>query len=242
MDKEPHYRGSFIIETKQDMAAMFRRIHKQYDFLNRLFSLWNDKQWRRRSCELLSFSAGSRILDFGSGTGDFALAIRENTDVTVVALDLVPEMLQRFRSKIGESNSNWVTFLVGDGEKLPFPDNSFDGVVAGFVGRNLFDLKSGLREILRILKPGGKIGFLEFCQVKNPFVKVGTWVYFHTIVNFLGILFVRKGPRAYTYLIDTIEQFHTHDELLEVFKGVGFQHIWGHAFNFGTVALTVGEK
>ncbi|MFQ6673176.1 MAG: ubiquinone/menaquinone biosynthesis methyltransferase [Fidelibacterota bacterium] len=241
-DREPHYRGSFLMETKEDMAAMFRQIHGSYDVLNHLFSFGNDVRWRRKSAALLRFRKADRILDFGAGTGDFATAVRRSANVQVAALDLVPEMMKRLLQKRDGNDLSWVTLIVGDGERLPFADETFDGVVAGFVGRNLFSLKGGLREMSRVLKTGGRVGFLEFCRPTNPVIKAVTWLYFRTIVSLLGNLFAPKDLPAYSYLIHSIEEFLGPDELAQIFREVGFRKVRTKMFNLETVALTMGEK
>lgn len=241
-DNEPHHWGSFFIRTKDDMAAMFRRIQKRYDLLNHIFSLGRDIAWRRQSAKLLQFERADRILDFGAGTGDFTMALRRSVDVNIVALDLVPDMFDRFRAKLSGEDATRLAMVIGDGERLPFADSAFEGVVAGFVGRNLFDLKGGLREILRVLTPGGKLGFLEFSRPGNPVVKAVTWAYFRFIVARLGNLFLPREMPAYSYLIHSVGAFHTVAELSHILRKVGFKNICSYPFNLGTVVLTTGEK
>ena len=240
--KEPHYRGSFFIHAKSDMADMFRTVYVKYDFFNHLFSVGNDIRWRKRSVKFLQFRNNDTILDYGAGTGDFAFAVRETANVKIIALDLVKEMLDRFKSKLTRRGSVGVTLIMGDGEDLPFSGNNFDGVVAGFAGRNLFDLEKGIREIHRVLKPGGRVGFLEFCSPLNPFVRLAVWIYFRIIIAFLGNLFMPKDVPAYSYLIESVEGFHTGNELKNMFKTNGFKNVCLFGFNLGTVLLLIGEK
>jgi len=240
--KEPHYRGSFFIGTKDDMADMFRFITLKYDFFNRLFSFGNDIRWRKKSAKLLQFQDNDIILDFGAGTGDFTMAISDRVRVNVVALDLVKEMLDRFRLKLNKRKSDGVIMIIGDGEYLPFSDDLFDGVIAGFVGRNLFDLEKGIREMLRVLKPGGKLGFLEFTRPLNPIVRKVVWFYFHGIIVLLGNLFMPKRIPAYSYLIESVEGFFTRNDLFSMFRTMGFKNISLFRFNLGIVSLIIGEK
>ncbi|MDP7653799.1 MAG: ubiquinone/menaquinone biosynthesis methyltransferase [Candidatus Marinimicrobia bacterium] len=240
-EKEPHYRGSFFIESKNDMADMFRLLSPRYDLLNHLFSLGSDFRWRRKSAKALNFKSGDKVLDFGAGTGDFGLAVRKQTEVEITALDLVPEMLEKMKQKAG-NDADWLSLIVADGEDIPFSDDTFDGSVAGFVGRNLFDLRQGLSEIRRVLKPGGRLGFLEFCRPENSSMKVFSWLYFRLIVKPLGNLLVPKKLPAYRYLIDSIEAFHSAAQMRQLFQDVGFRDVHTVRFNLGTVALTVGTK
>ena len=220
---------------------MFRQISPRYDLLNHLFSLGSDIRWRKKSARALDFQSGDKILDFGAGTGDFAFAARKQTNVEVVALDLVPEMLDKMKQKAG-NNADWLSFVTADGEDIPFSDDSFDGAVAGFVGRNLLDLRQGLSEIRRVLKPGGHLGFLEFCRPDSGLMKVISWLYFRMIVKPLGNLLVPKKLPAYRYLIDTIEAFHSAAQMRHLFQDIGFRDVHTIRFNLGTVALTVGTK
>lgn len=220
---------------------MFRHVSPRYDLLNHLFSLGSDIRWRRKSAKALNFKADDKVLDFGAGTGDFGLAVRKQIEVDIVALDLVPEMLDKMKQKAGE-DADWLSLIIADGEDIPFSDDTFDGAVAGFVGRNLFDLRQGLSEIRRVLKPGGRLGFLEFCRADSGFIKVVSWLYFRLIVKPLGNLLVPKKLPAYRYLIDSIEAFHTAAQMRQLFQDVGFRDVHTIRFNLGTVALTVGMK
>lgn len=223
------------------MADMFRHVSPRYDLLNHLFSLGSDIRWRKKSARALDFQSGDKILDFGAGTGDFAFAVRKHADVEVVALDLVPEMLDQMKEKAGD-NADWLSFVAADGEDIPFSEDSFDGVVAGFVGRNLLDLRQGLSEIRRVLKPSGRLGFLEFCRPDSGIMRTVSWLYFRLIVTPLGNLLVRSELPAYRYLIDTIEAFHSAAQMRHLFQDVGFRDEYTIRFNMGTVALTVGTK
>lgn len=223
------------------MADMFRHVGPRYDLLNHLFSLGSDIRWRRKSARALNFKSGYKVLDFGAGTGDFAFAVRKQANIEVVALDLVPEMLDLMREK-ARDNVDWLSFVVADGEDIPFSDDSFDGAVAGFVGRNLLDLRQGLSEIRRVLKPGGRLGFLEFCRPDSGIMRTVSWLYFRLIVTPLGNLLVHSKLPAYRYLIDTIEAFHSAAQMRHLFQDVGFRDVHTIRFNLGTVALTVGTK
>lgn len=240
-EKEPHYRGSFFIESKQDMVEMFRQVGPRYDLLNHLFSLGRDINWRRKSVQALNFKPGDRILDFGAGTGDFGLEVRRQVEVDVIALDLSLEMLGIMRQKAGE-HAEWLSLTIADGENIPFSDNSFAGAVAGFVGRNLFDLRQGLSEIRRVLQTGGRLGFLEFCRPESSIMRIVSWLYFRLFVLPLGGLIQHRMWPAYRYLIDTIEAFHSAAQMRYLLSDVGFRDVHTLRFNLGTVALTVGTK
>ena len=206
---------------------MFRHISARYDLMNHLFSFGNDIRWRRKSAKILAFKGGEKVLDFGAGTGDFGLAVRKKAEVEVVALDLVLEMLEKMKQKAG-NDASWLSPVVADGEEIPFSDRIFDGAVAGFVGRNLFDIRQGLSEIYRVLKSGGRLGFLEFCRPDSGVVRLVSWLYFRIIVTPLGNLIVPRKLPAYRYLIDTIEAFLSAEQMRELFRDVGFRVLEAH--------------
>ncbi len=221
---------------------MFSQVAEQYDTLNHMFSLWGDLRWRKASARLLNFSEDDHVLDFGCGTGDFTFALRKHSALYITAIDLSPEMLDLMKNKTDNDTSNWLKLMAADGEDLPFDENTFDGAVAGFVGRNLLDLHQGLSDIHRVVKPDGRIGFLEFCKPDNGLMRVVSWLYFRLVVAPFGNLFMGKSVPAYRYLIDTIEAFYSTGEMRSFLSGAGFRHVYTVYFNFGTVALTVGTK
>ncbi|MBT3217331.1 MAG: ubiquinone/menaquinone biosynthesis methyltransferase [Candidatus Marinimicrobia bacterium] len=224
------------------MAAMFKDISKRYDFLNHVFSLGGDLRWRKASVKYLNYSKDAQILDFGAGTGDFSFALRQHSSAHVTALDLVPEMLDQMKMKAGANSEKWLKLVQGDGEALPFKENTFDGAVAGFVGRNLLDLPKGLSELYRVIKPSKKLGFLEFCKPESGFTQKATWLYHRLIIAPVGNLLIRGNKSAYQYLIDSIESFYTAAEMRNLMKQAGFRNVISIRFNFGTVILTVATK
>lgn len=240
--REPLDRGSFFVRTKGDVAEMFRAVHQRYDLLNWVFSLGQDRKWRRRSALRLDLPSGAWVLDVGAGTGEFALAIRRRAAANVVMLDLVPEMLRRAVAKWEEARLGAMLPLVGDGEALPFCDDVFDGVVAGFVGRNVLDLRAAFCEMRRVLKSGGRLGYLEFCRPEGRVVPALTHLYFRSWIPFFGNLLSSRRVGAYTYLVDSIERFHTAGGQTAIAESCGFREVAATTFNLGTVVLVTGRK
>ena len=170
--------------------ANFSNIYKFYDFINSLITLGFDKSWRSKASSHIS---GTRVLDLGSGTGA-ALQQLQNYEVTAVDPDEKMLLLNKFEHKI-----------IGEAENLPFPDNSFDSVYCAFVWRNLNDSELGLREVYRVLKPGGKFILLDMTRPKNNFLrtlhKVGTF----KITLLIGLL--TFNLKEYNFLHSSLDKY-----------------------------------
>ena len=153
---------------KEEVAEMFDRISGKYDFLNHFLSVGIDKGWRRKAIKMLEEVQPKRILDIASGTGDFAIAALKLGPVEVVGMDISEGMLEVGRKKMTKLGvSNIVDMRLGDSEALPFEDNYFDGLTVGFGVRNYENLEKGLSEMLRVVRPGGKLIILEFSKPKK---------------------------------------------------------------------------
>src|SRR4029077_10059202 len=153
---------------------MFDRIAPRYDLLNRLLSIGTDLEWRRRALDLARLGESGRALDVGTGTGDFALALltRSPRSATVTGVDISPGMLgiaERRALKAGVSSR--YERLIASVESLPFADGTFDVAMAGFVIRNVGDIPRGLREVRRVLRPGGRAVILDLHTPRNPVVR-----------------------------------------------------------------------
>jgi len=215
----------------EGVQRMFDRIAPVYDAMNRVMTAGMDGRWRRITVEE-TVRSGDRVLDACCGTGDLAHAARAR-GADVVGLDFSDEMLERARRKDGG-----VEWVHGDVLALPFGDGSFDAVTVGFGVRNVADLDAGLRELRRVLRPGGRIGVLEITRprgVLEPFYRV----WFDRIVPLLGRIL--PGGSAYTYLPASVRRFPGPDELAERFVQTGFARVRYRTFAGGIVALHVGE-
>ncbi len=218
--------------TPDAVRRMFDRIAPVYDVMNRVMTVGLDRRWRRRTVRAV-VTPGDRVLDACCGTGDLAVLAVER-GATVVGLDFSEPMLERARRK-----SSAVEWLRGDLLALPLEDESFDAAVIGFGVRNVDDLDAGLRELRRVLKPGGRLGILEITRPRGP-LRLFYSVWFDRIVPFLGKLL--PGGDAYTYLPASVRRFPDADELVRRLHGVGFGLAGYNLMGGGIVALHQATK
>jgi demethylmenaquinone methyltransferase/2-methoxy-6-polyprenyl-1,4-benzoquinol methylase len=209
---------------------MFDRIAPVYDAMNHVMTGGLDRRWRRATVAAV-VRPGDRVLDAACGTGDLALEARR-AGATVTGLDFSPAMLERARRKAPELD--WVQ---GDALALPFEDAAFDAATIGFGVRNLDDLEQGLRELRRVLRPGGRLGVLEITQ-PDGVLRVFYSLWFDRIVPLLGK--VLPGGAAYTYLPASVRRFPKPDELARLLEGAGFRGVEHRLFAGGIVALHTG--
>ena len=211
---------------------MFDRIAPVYDVMNRVMTAGLDQRWRRRAVEAV-VRRGDRVLDACCGTGDLAVAANRAGAAGVVGLDFSGRMLERARRKAPE-----LEFVQGDVLALPFEDASFESAVVGFGVRNVEDLEAALRELRRVLRPGGRVGILEITTPRGwlaPFYRL----WFDRIVPLLGRLL--PGGDAYTYLPASVRRFPGPEELAALLGSCGFEAVRFRLFAGGIVALHVGE-
>jgi demethylmenaquinone methyltransferase/2-methoxy-6-polyprenyl-1,4-benzoquinol methylase len=215
-----------------EVRAMFDRISPVYDLMNRAMTAGLDRRWRRLTAEAV-VRPGDRVLDACCGTGDLAIAARRaGGDVT--GLDFSEPMLDRARRK--SAAVSWVT---GDVLALPFDEASFDVVTVGFGIRNVADLEAALRELARVLRPGGRVASLEITQPRGllrPFFRV----WFDRLVPLAGRLL--PGGAAYTYLPASVRRFPGPADLAAAMERAGFSAVRWRLLAGGIVAIHTGRK
>jgi|SRR5271165_112383 len=233
-------------EASRKVREMFTQIAPRYDLLNHLLSLQLDRLWRKRVARQLRpilARPDAAVLDLCCGTGDLSFALAREGKARVYGADFAHPMLVRARQKnsaLGgdhsQPNVNTLPFLEADALCLPFADGSFDLVTTAFGFRNLANYEAGLREIQRVLKPGGTIAILEFTEPPDDFVgNVFRWYYRNVLPRIGGL--ISGDSSAYTYLPKSVARFFRPPELATLMSLVGYQSIAFKVWTFGTVAL-----
>jgi demethylmenaquinone methyltransferase/2-methoxy-6-polyprenyl-1,4-benzoquinol methylase len=212
------------------VRTMFDRIAPVYDLMNRVMTAGLDGRWRRLTAEAV-VREGDRVLDAACGTGDLAIADLKAGASRVTGLDFSEAMLERARRK---APLDWVR---GDMLALPFADATFDAATVGFGVRNVADLELALRELRRVLKPGGRLAILEITQARGP-LKPFFSLWFDRIVPLLGK--VLPGGSAYTYLPESVKRFPTAEGLVELLVSSGFGEVEFRLLGGSIVALHTG--
>jgi demethylmenaquinone methyltransferase/2-methoxy-6-polyprenyl-1,4-benzoquinol methylase len=221
---------------------MFSGIAGRYDFLNHLLSGNVDKSWRRIAVRALkpSLVEGARVLDVACGTGDLSLVLAEAGAARVVGLDFCRPMLEIARRK-AEADSRAIPFVEGDALRLPFADETFDAATIAFGLRNLAGVAEGLRELRRILKPGGRLAVLEFSSPVVPGFRALFRFYFTRVLPRVGGLL--SGSRgAYEYLPDSVLRFPDQRRLAELMRAEGFEGVEYRNLTGGVAALHTGAR
>jgi demethylmenaquinone methyltransferase / 2-methoxy-6-polyprenyl-1,4-benzoquinol methylase len=207
---------------------MFDRIAPVYDAMNRVMTAGLDRRWRRITLDCVAVKPGERVLDACCGTGDLAIGARAR-GAHVTGLDFSERMLERARTKGPQ-----IEWVQGDALALPFEDASFDAATVGFGIRNVADLERGLRELRRVLRPGGRLGILEITTPRGalaPFYRL----WFDRVVPLLGKAL--PGGDAYTYLPASVRRFPDPDALARLLEQSGFTAVRYRLFAGGIVAL-----
>lgn len=221
---------------------MFSGIARRYDLLNHLLSGNVDKRWRRKTARALESSLieGARVLDVACGTGDLSLVLAEAGRARVVGLDFCRPMLELARRKADEG-SRPIPFVEGDALRLPFADETFDAATIAFGLRNLAGVADGLRELRRILKPGGRLAVLEFSSPVVPGFRALFRFYFTRVLPRIGGL-VSGSRGAYEYLPDSVTRFPDQKRLAELMRAEGFEGVEYSNLTGGIAALHTGTR
>jgi demethylmenaquinone methyltransferase/2-methoxy-6-polyprenyl-1,4-benzoquinol methylase len=221
----------------EGVRAMFDRIAPVYDLMNRVMTAGLDGRWRRACAEAV-VRPGDLVLDACCGTGDLALADARAGGRRVTGLDFSEPMLERARRKGAQVTDCYLEWVRGDLLALPFEDGSFDAATVGFGVRNVEDIPAALRELRRVLRPGGRVGVLEITRPRG-FLRHFYGIWFDRIVPLLGR--VLPGGAAYTYLPASVRRFPGPEDLARALAEAGFADVRFRLFAGGIVALHVGE-
>lgn len=225
---------------ERDAAAvqeMFDRIAGRYDLLNTVLSLGSDARWRRRTALATGLERTGRSLDVACGSGKLTEELRRLApDGLVVGLDFSASML-----RVAATRAAGTLYVRGNGLRLPFPDGVFDAATVAFGLRNFTDPQLGLREMRRVLRPGGRAVVLEFVRPRPGLLGAAYRAYLVHLLPRVGGL-ISGEPGAYRYLSDTVDTYRTREELLELAVAAGWREARIELHTLGTVGLLMGKR
>lgn len=230
--------------AKEKIESMFDSIAGDYDKLNHIMSLDVDKSWRKRALkEIVDGSGPLEVLDLACGTGDFSITIAKASDeVKVTGVDLSEGMLAVMADKVERQGlGGRIFFEQGDGENLRFTDGTFDRVTIAFGIRNFEDRLKGLREMFRVLKPGGRLVLLELSRPENKVIRWLYDIYFLRIMPVIGGK-VSGDKAAYAYLPASVKTFPGKKEFSAMMAQAGFKNVRHKAFSLGICRMYTGDK
>lgn len=226
------------------IRGLFSCIAPVYDKMNRLMSLGLDQNWRRRMTGLLKLEGDERVLDVCCGTGDLTLELAKflAENGSVIGIDFAPTMLQKAEEKFHRLYPTLnIKYQLADALNLPFEKESFSVVTCAFGVRNLTDIKTGLAEMFRVLKPGGGLACLELSQPEENWFKGLYHIYFDRLIPFVGARVLQKqGP--YDYLPVSVWSFPEKAAFVEQIEECGFKNVRFHRLMRGAVAIFLAEK
>ena len=235
-----------VDKSEKRIQEMFGEISPRYDFLNHFLSGGTDFYWRWRAVRAVPPGEGP-VLDVCTGTGDLAIAYWKKAKgrVQVVGSDFTHEMLRIAQTKSPQEKNPAaapLTFVEADTQRLPFADDEFQVVSVAFGLRNVTDTKKGLKEMVRVLKPGGRLMVLEFSMPKNRVIGgIYRW-YFKNILPKIGQLLARNRQSAYNYLPESVSEFPYGQALAEIMQSAGLEEVAWKPLTFGIASMYWGTK
>lgn len=235
-----------VDKSTERVRRMFAEIAPRYDFLNHFLSLNIDRYWRSKTLSVLNPKPGDPFLDVCTGTGDLALAAakRLGSNSQVVGSDFCAEMLQFARQKQIKMrlDRHRLAFLEADTTRLPFESDRFQTVSVAFGLRNVVDTLEGLREMIRVCRPGGTVAVLEFSQPTFPGLKQLYRFYFKRILPGIGNRVAKNSKEAYAYLPASVSEFPCGEAMAELMRQVGLNNVRYIPMTFGVATLYLGRK
>ncbi len=230
------------LNKKQQVAEMFNNISTQYDFFNRFLSAGIDVSWRKKAINQLKKNNPKIILDVATGTADVALMTHKMLHPNkIIGIDISKGMLDLAQKKIDQANlNNTIELQLGDSEKILFNNNTFDAITVAFGVRNFENLEQGLKEMHRVLKPGGKVVILEFSKPKGIFK-----LFYNLYMKFIAPTIVQlfsKNKKAYQYLNNSVQAFPERETFLNVMHEAGFTQTYLKTLSLGICTIYCGSK
>ncbi len=237
------------VSKGDEVREMFDNIAGSYDKLNHVLSFQIDKIWRRRVVRFVKRKVGRKmcepihLLDVATGTGDLAIALSHALpNSSVLGVDPSQGMLNVAEKKVTQLGlATSIDFAQQSAEQLNLSDNSYDAVTAAFGVRNFSDLEAGMREMVRVTRPGGWIVVLEFSTPRNALVRWGYGLYSQHLLPRIGEM-LSKDRAAYEYLPSSIEEFASREEFMDLMKSLGLVECRAYSQSFGIAQIYVGQK
>lgn len=228
---------------EEKVHGVFEKIYKNYDQMNSVISFQRHKAWRKETMKRMAVQPGQKALDVCCGTADWSIALANEvgSNGQVKGLDFSRNMLQIGHQKVEQLGLKNLELIHGNAMSLPFEDHTFDFVTIGFGLRNVPDYMQVLREMNRVLKPGGKAICLETSQPTAPIFKQAYYFYFRYIMPLFGKMFA-KSYEEYSWLQESARDFPGMKELAVMFKDAGFEQIEVKPFTGGVAAMHLGVK
>jgi demethylmenaquinone methyltransferase/2-methoxy-6-polyprenyl-1,4-benzoquinol methylase len=226
------------------VQRLFGRIARIYDIMNRLMSFGLDRYWRAFAARYLALATGELGLDLGVGTADLSIAVIRcsGPGTHMIGMDITPEMLDQGRIKLARLGlQDRIELRIGDAEHIDLPDNSVDGCCSAFTVRNLTDIRQGFREMLRVVRPGGRVVCLEISHPPGRIFGALFYFYFYKLAPLFGTI-IGKAFEEYNYLPHSLTSFPDAPILQAIMEEVGWSEVHFYRLTGGIVAVHVGTK
>ncbi|TCS84138.1 demethylmenaquinone methyltransferase [Tepidibacillus fermentans] len=240
MEKVTYVRGK---KKEEFVHSVFDNIADKYDMMNTLLSFRRHKAWRKFTMKKMNVEIGDTALDVACGTADWSIALAKASKTgKIIGLDFSEKMLEVGQKKVNELQlDKQIELIQGNAMKLPFKDNSFDHATIGFALRNVPDIETVLAEMMRVVKPGGKVVSLELSKPNWPPFRKIYYFYFYKLLPWLGKLFVNRYEQ-YAWLPESLTNFPDQKELAKIFEKVGLERVEVYSLTGGIAALHIGYK
>src|SRR6266481_686549 len=226
------------------VQRLFGRIARIYDLMNLLMSFGLDRRWRAFAARYLALGTGELGLDLGTGTADLSIAViaQSGPGTRMIGMDITPEMLEQARIKLARLGlQDRIELRIGDAEHIDLPDNSVDGCCSAFMVRNLTDLRQGFREMLRVVRPGGRVVCLEISHPPGKIFGALFHFYFYKLAPLFGTI-IGKAFEEYNYLPNSRTNFPDAPALKAIMEEVGWSDVRYYRLTRGIVTVHVGTK
>src|SRR6266705_6932870 len=223
------------------VQRLFGRIARVYDPMNRLMSFGLDQRWRAFAARYLALGTGELGLDLGAGTADLSIAVirRSGPRTRIIGMDITPEMLELGRTKIARLGlQDRIELRIGDAEQIDLAENSVDGCCSAFTVRNLTDIRQGFREMLRVVRPGGRMVCLEISHPPGKILGTLFHFYFYKLAPLFGAI-IGKAFEEYNYLPHSLTNFPGAPALKALMEEAGWSDVRFYRLTGGIVAVHV---